>query len=238
MTHKLPVQTVALINHYHNLKIGSFRINCPYFENTSKKFNLSVFVGKGTPTSIEMVSNILRLIYKPKSKEEMLSLMIKHNIGIDCSGLAVRIIDSILKYKNKPSIVFSIAPIKTGFLNIMRHFIRTYTNISANTLTSDINCISVNKIDHIRPGDLIRVGEEHVGIITSVSKNHKLIKFVHSTSYKNKKVGVNQGIIKISNSKLAIEKQNWIENPKNLMLEQLLNSPFNDRGLRRIRALI
>lgn len=239
MRYILPDDVLKLIDNYKNLSIGPYKINCPYFQNSKLKSFWAVDVGKGLPNDIEQKVNGLLTKIKQPTKKAVVKLMLDNNIGIDCSGLSMRVLDLLLKIKRGVSVRQAVKPSKPGLINLMRHNFRTYTNLSADTLTSRLNC-SIVSINNALPGDLIRVGNEHVGIIFEVLKTDKKIKkirYVHSISG-GKNIGVTTGIITIINDKLSIEKQRWEEsNGKNYMLNEILSSNLEDSGIRRLNFL-
>lgn len=100
----LPPKTRQLVDHYLNLRIGNQRIQCPYYQNVTGKRSAPVFVGKGLPEEIEREA--LRY-YKKRGRKNLDRLepnfirfgMLMAGIGIDCSGLVVRILDTFLNEK-------------------------------------------------------------------------------------------------------------------------------------------
>lgn len=239
MKYTLPNEVLKLINNYLDLSIGSYKISCPYFQNSSLKSFRPVNIGKGLPEDIERVANKLIINIKQPTKDLILKRMIDNHLGIDCSGLTMRILDLLLKIKLHIDIRQAIKPSKIGLLRFIRHYLRTYTNLSANTLTSKINCIPVS-LNNVSPGDLIRAGTEHVGIIFEVTKIKEIvtnIKYIHSIDGGNN-IGVIVGTISVTNISLPVEKQKWEEaDGKTHMLDEILDTNLTDSGIRRLKIL-
>lgn len=233
----LPEISLKLIDSYKNIKMGPYVFVCPYFQNKSIKAFWSVFLGKGSPKNIESIANKLYIKYKPNNSISAKNLLIKCNIGIDCSGFVLNVVLASLQ---KPLAImpFLIKPLTRRPLSVLRHYLRFFTNISANTLTSDKNCINIREINDILPGDLIRTGKVHVGIITEVVKDrHKVIsfKYSHSISGGAKKIGISEGKVVIIDPDIPLEKQKWIEKNQH-MLRELTNAPRVDSGIRRLKS--
>lgn len=233
----LPERSIKLINCYKNIQMGPYVFVCPYFQNKSIKAFLSVFLGKGSPKNIESIANKLYIKYKPNNSISAKNLLIKCNIGIDCSGFVLNVVLASLQ---KPLAImpFLIKPLTRRPLSVLRHYLRFFTNISANTLTSDKNCINIREINDILPGDLIRTGKVHVGIITEVTKQKNNVvsfRYVHSVSGGTRKIGISEGKVVIINSNIPLEKQKWIEKNQ-YMLRELTNAPKIDSGIRRLKC--
>lgn len=164
-------------------------------------------------------------------------------LGIDCSGFAVRILDSFLKESRNISLIKVLKPLDLNPLNLIRYKLKPFTNISADMLTSAKNTVPINNYDEIKPGDLLRLGKTHVAVIIEVEKKSGLVSkivYAHSTSDYQEKYGVKTGIIITTNPNLPLEKQKWEENYKgiNWMYKDFMKSPKNDRGFRRLKSLL
>ncbi len=235
---KLPPKTMSLVDHYLNLKVKGHLLPCPYYENVLRKKGRPVFEGKGTPEEIEIEASKLFDTKEKPTLSEINNKMRKVNLGIDCSGLATRILDTFLVEKYGRTIRNSLTPIDKSPLGWVRHFIRTYTNISANMITSKENTTNITDYKDIKPGDLIRAGKQHVGIVMEVEIKSgvvEIITFIHSISDKMKQAGVRKGIIRITKPSKKLEYQKWYEVPNNSMYEEFLTSNKNDRGFRRLK---
>lgn len=237
----LPVKTKNLVVHYQNLKIANLSVPCPYFENVDHKRDTIVNVGKGLPEEIEFAAEKLIKGKKIHNSAEIHAILVKNEIGIDCSGLAVRIEDSLLRELIGISLKDNLTPLKKSFIEKIRFLLRPFTNISANMLTSNENTYEISSYNNIKPGDMIRAGKNHVGVITSVSsKNNYVyeIEYIHSMSDFDLRVGVRKGTIKIIESKGKLADQKWTEKGyKSTMLTEYLSASSSGRGIRRLKAL-
>lgn len=243
----LPETTSQLIKHYLNLKIGNKIVSCPYFQNvTNKRFPLAVFSGKGTPEQIEKASekafvNGGRNISE-YSADVIRFYMTMSDIGVDCSGFTARIIESLLAEKGKGVLQKNLLTGDHSPLGFLRFLIRPVANLSANSLTGSINCISIKETDMVLPGDLIRIGSHHVAIVGEVEKEGNYvtkITYYHSTYDYYETHGVRKGQIVMTKPGKDLSKQRWTEfyRGRNWMLEDYLNVKPSDRGIRRLKTL-
>jgi hypothetical protein len=241
---KLPPKTQKLIFRYTNLKLGPHIVACPYYQNVSKRKGKSVYIGKGLPKEIEKEAKALftkrgkRWKYFEPSSIRL--YMVMADLGIDCSGFVARIIESFLKENDLN--ILSLKPGDSSLVSLFKYKIRPYTNLSADALTGTSNCIKITDINNVRPSDFIRVGGQHLAIVTEVEKTKGLVKkitYYHSTSDYLDKHGVRKGSIVITNLKNSLVKQKWTEyyNGRNWMYEDFKKAGKNDRGLRRLKIL-
>lgn len=244
----LPSKTRQLVDRYLNLRIGKHLVQCPYYENITKKKSRSVFVGKGLPEDVEretlrVFENINEDVNK-SSLDYIRYTMLMAGLGVDCSGLAVRILDCFLTEKNLGGIKKAIRP-PNNLIGYLRWQTRIYASISANQLTNKVNCATVNEIDKVLPGDLIRFGKlhvAHVAIVTEIEKVNNVVKsiiYCHSTSSYYEQYGVRIGKIQIIEPNKGLEKQEWAEvyRDKDSTKKDYLGSSVSDRGIRRLRIL-
>ncbi|MEJ2441375.1 MAG: hypothetical protein P8Y06_00410 [Patescibacteria group bacterium] len=242
----LPKKTRNLVKRYIHLRIGPHIIACPYYQNIIGKKRKTVYAGKGLPEKIE--KETLRLFRKNNknlnkySPESLRLYMTMADLGIDCSGFVMRIIESLLRERGLGELSKNIKPKNYNPLNVARHFLRTETNLSADTLTNSKNCNTISNLNEILPGDLIRVGKSHLAIITEVEKSKNKVKKIiyhHSTSDYLDQHGVRKGVITINKPNMPLEKQKWEEyyQGKNWMLEDYSEAKKKDRGIRRMKML-
>jgi len=242
---QLPPNTNKLISRYENLRIGKYKIRCPYYQNINQRKGRAVFIGKGLPVEIECeTKNIFNKTGKDINNFDPLNIrfyMVMAGLGIDCSGFVVRILQSLLKEEKLGNLSNNIKP-KNDIFHFARHFVRPFTNLSADTLTNEENSIKIQDLNKIRPGDLIREGKSHLAIISSVEfkgKKVKTITYHHSTSDYLDQHGVRKGKIHIINEDKALSEQNWTEEYRgeNWMLKDYLKANKIDRGIRRLKPL-
>ena len=225
--------------------IGPYRLRCPYFQNITNKNGKAVFIGKGLPEEIEKKTETLfKSLGKDTNKLEPATIrkyMVMASLGIDCSGFATRIIDALLNERGLGSVRNNLRP--RTLPTLIRFFLRPYTNLSADDLTSDINCVEIKDIHSVLPGDLIKVGNRHVALVSKVKKekeNITKIEYHHSTSDYLDQHGVRKGSIIINKPGKPLENQKWDEyyQGRNWMLEDYLKANNSDRGTRRLKNLM
>jgi hypothetical protein len=240
---RLPEKTRKLLNEYLTIKLGRHTFSCPYYQNVSQKKANTVYVGKGLPDEIK--KETIKLFNDNFDKLDTFSLrlyMVMAGLGIDCSGFAVRILDSLLNETRNIRITSALSPLDSSAIGILRYKTKPYTNISANMLTNKKNTIIIDQLGNVVPGDLLRFGRSHVAVVVEVEKNKNLTKrisYAHSTSDYFDTYGVRIGNIFILKDREPLEKQKWDEVYKeyNWTLQDYINSPVNDRGFRRLKIL-
>ncbi len=242
----LPPKTYNLVQKYANLKIGPHKVACPYYQNIKGRKSKAVYLGKGLPDKIEYeTTHLFRKKGKDLNKYEPASMrlyMANAGIGIDCSGFVSRIIQSLLNEKHLGSLTRSLKPKNSNPLNLLRHILRPCTNLSADTLTNLTNCVKVRNINGVLPGDLLRVGQNHLAIVTNIEKSGTKIKkitYYHSTSDYLEKHGVRKGSILVTKPEGPLENEKWDEyhQGRNWMLEDYIDAKKTNRGFRRLKAL-
>ena len=242
----LPPKTRRLIEAYFNLRIGPFTLPCPYFQNVAGKGGSLVFVGKGTPEELE--EETLKLYKKNKKDPKNYSpsvvrhYMVMAGLGIDCSGFVARVLEVFLREKGFGSLIKKLRPVSLSPLSLARHYLRPFSNLSANSLTSEVNCQKITDYNSVLPGGLLRIGPGHIAIISEVEKEEasvKAISYTHSTSDYLDQHGVRHGKIIIVKPGVDLTKQKWDETyrGRNWMYEDFLKCNPNDGGIRRLRVL-
>jgi len=241
---KLPPKTQNIIERYLNIKFGEETVVCPYYQNLRKKTKPPVFSGKGNPKEIETeIEKILKIkpeIIKYSYDSKRLAL-VEANLGIDCSGLVVNILNKFLKETMNKSL-FSIIPRNAfSFRRQLSFILRPRTNLSAHDLSSPPISKKID-IKKIKPGDLFKVGKGHIAIVSQVWKTKKQLKkftYIHSTPDYGIKYGVKKGQIIIKDIKKPLKNQKWTEtlNNQNWIKKDYIKAPKTKRGFYRLNAL-
>lgn len=244
----LPSKTKKLEEDYLNLKIGSRKINCPYYQNLLNKKVKLVFAGKGLPLEIEkeMVKifrqkNQMKLL-KKLTPETIRLYLLEADLGIDCSGLVANLLNSFFEEKGLGSLWKFLKFPTRNPIRLIFSRLKPRSHTSASILTHSLNCVPIN-LDQTKPADLLKVGTGHVALIDEVETDNngrvKRIGYVHSTSDYLDKYGVRKGKIIITNKEKPLEKQQWNETYRgeNWMLKDFLNAPPEEKGIRRLRFL-
>lgn len=213
------------------LPLGGKKIPTPYRRNEVGSFQKvgPQFQGKSSPKVLTETTKKLakgnKFNLDQASKKEIISFMQNNKLGIDCSGFAYRALDHLTeKLKGKPLTAF-------GLPHVGR------TNIAK--LTSDKFSISINKIEEIHPGDMLKINSSqtipHVMVILDVKQNRMRqslfsakITYAHSSETK----GVHIGEIKIVDKSKSLNQQEWQE-------KYLLDNWSSDLGdgVKRLKVL-
>lgn len=256
---RISAQAEEVIISYMELPLGGKKVTTPYYMNLKKeRAGLRVMIGKGTDEEIvhetKVWAQLKGIDLGALDKNQIREFMVKKGIGIDCSGLITYILDAELASRGKSRLKSILKYPNNGFFVKFRRWLRPVENIGANNLTSEGNCIKIEDLNDIEPGDLIRAkgkqkNSHHVAIITEVEKrekmkkndtNHQVVKFkyVHAHRYYEKENGVRVGVVEITDLKKQLKDQKWMDHHKdrNYMLEDLLLD-YEDNGIRRLKVL-
>jgi len=183
--------------------IGPY-LGIPYFINTpkNKDQDSDAKVGKG---NFEQIAKLTIDVAKSSgtdlsnaTPQQIYQFQKKHQIGIDCSGLAYHLLNTLSVYlfnKDLDSILIG-TDNKKGV-----------RRLSAHLLTSPPNVVEIKDYQSIQTGDLIRMDQgKHILFI--IEKIDHKINYVHS-SHQTKKRGVHLGQIRITDSQKTLNFQNW-----------------------------
>lgn len=181
-------------------------VNCPYWVNKIKEGKVVLrgyLDGKGKADEIRQ--ELMKRIQKEANTNFQLTpeyiqkFAKRERIGIDCSGLAYRVLEELVRLKYANCNLLNLSEVFEGGIN------RTNTN----TLILRDYCLKVDKISDIRLGDLIRMmNGRHVAVVLEVKKSQ--ITYVHS-SHLTKIQGVHFGTIEIKNLNKSLKHQQWLE---------------------------
>ncbi len=221
----LSSQAQRIINDYLNLPIGSFFVNCPYYNNrrTGMRAGLRVLIGKGSVDDIVDEAMLIALREKIDLKKldasGLKKFLVDSHLGIDCSGLAYHVLDAELKSRALGSLHkhLKFPFIKNPFRKLLT-LCRPVESAGVRTISHEQNSIEV-KLNDARPGDLIVIlgaGEKHdynhVLIIHEVAEDK--IKYTHSMQWPSDgeyNHGVRQSEIEITDKNKNILEQIWFE---------------------------
>lgn len=194
---KLKQQLQREVKHY---------LGIPYFinfiANPHQKHDWQV--GKGNWRQIQKYTRTIasqkKIDLSKLNRQQLYNFQKKHNIGIDCSGLAYHLSDFLCRLKNN-------TPIRP-------HLIGTQgktgpRRLSADLLTSPPNAIPVRDWADIQIGDLIRTDKgKHVMFIYKKTKNK--IFYIHSRRQNRK---VKTGVLTKSNP-LSLFRLRYLTSPQ------------------------
>jgi len=188
---------------YIKAAIGPY-LGIPYFINNpkNKDQDSDAKVGKG---NFEQIAKLT--IEKAKfthtdlsnaTPQQIYQFQKKHHIGLDCSGLAFHLLNSLSLYLFNQDL----NSILIGTDNK-----KGVRRLSAHLLTSPPNAVEIKGYENIQTGDLIRLDQgKHILFI--IEKIDNKINYVHS-SHQTKKRGVHLGQISIIDTKKTLNYQIW-----------------------------
>lgn len=222
-----------LIHNYFNLPFTNVNnVRCPYFINSKKvvRGQLRVLAGKGTPQEIVEEAKIISIQYdynifdkhglchlpEEKKSATVKKYLIDYNLGIDCSGFVVHILQAHFREIKNIDFVKKIKIVSAK--KLYRYLIsrlRPIENIGVNTLYHNTKKV---KLLNIKSGDMIIMlktgpnkNRDHILLVTNYNDN--IIQYTHARPWSNEGKyghGVSQGEIKIINKK-GLLKQEWRE---------------------------
>lgn len=211
MKTSLHPKAMAVIENYLNIEIDQWKVRCPYFINIKmRRFLKPVWVGKGFPNEIERVANeILKnnSSIKLKNLYDVEDFIKLSSLGVDCSGLVSNVLDIHFKHCLGKSLFNMIK--QPSFIRKFIFLLRPRTNVSADLLTGKLNSQEVDVLD-IMPGDMLRFGSGHVGLIHWIDRSGQRLKKVgYIESHTKPKFGVQEGEIEMLDQRLPLEYQKW-----------------------------
>jgi hypothetical protein len=226
MTHSLPQSALDVIDGYLKLKAAeNTYVRCPYFRNPRsgrERWGLAVYSGKGSCREIEQELKIIEKLegrdFSTMQKDDIRDIMKKRKLGIECSGFIVRVLDGWTReFYKKP--IYSLIQFNASGLPWLFCKLRPYTHIDIPTLVHPKNARSVEEIQDVMPGDLIRFNStiDHAALVTYVirDQNHSLQKILYAQSvFENTNEGVKLGTIEfVSSQNSDLASQVWTETP-------------------------
>jgi hypothetical protein len=248
---RLPLYAEEVIDEYNNLRLGGKKVVCPYYMNTVKeRAGLRALIGKGDPGEIEkevlVWAKLKDFDLKKSSPKKIREFMIDRHIGVDCSGFVVHTVNFWLKNEGKKPLIHYLEFKNNSLLAKLRRFFRPVENISANTLTNELNCDKIDDLNQVRPGDFIRSkgkvkNSHHIMLISKVVKeNGKVqeIEFTHASRTYDEHNGIRSEVIVVTKPKLSLSKQQWPSDPdgKHMLLDHF--KVFEeDNGIRRLKKI-
>jgi len=226
----LSSQSIKLINDYLHIPIGNVFVNCPYYNNrrAGMRAGLRVLIGKGSVDDIVEEAMLIALREKIDLKkldaEDLKKFLVDHHLGIDCSGLVYHVLDTELKAHGLRSLnkYLKFPFIKNPFRKLLT-ILRPVESAGVRTICHEQNCVPVNEISKIQPGDLVAIiggGEKqdrnHVLIVHEVTNvgDEVVIHYTHSMQWLGDgeyNHGVRQSEIQITDKNKGLLDQIWFE---------------------------
>ena len=190
-------KTNKILQSYLKLKFGKVRVRCTYWINKPDKKIRGPYSGKGTPSQIVNVAKHLAkkegLKLEKMNPEESFSFLKRKRIGVDCSGFAYNLANSLDRELGRGGLAH-LGPAR-----------RCNTDCLTNTsITREI------KVEDIKAGDLVRMlGGKHALFV--VDKASGFIVYAHSSGRLSEINGVHLGRIKIVKPQKDLSFQVWLE---------------------------
>lgn len=221
-----------LFYQYTHLPLGGKEIRCPYWMNELRLGIVGPGGGKGRPEDIvrstREKAREAGLVLTKMSEKEILALMKRERIGVDCSGFAFWLLDALDRENGGKGLLKALPA--TG------RFPASLANVKL--LTSAKYARPVSLAD-IKVGDMLRLrAGRHIAVIFRLKYDEKKLLFeidyAHS-SVATKTTGVHLGtiVIKVPG---GLEKQEWLEeNKKGQNYGQTSFRPERGDGLYRLR---
>ncbi len=229
----LSPEALKTISDYLHFTEGTVEVAVPYYNNkrTQVRAGLRGLIGKGSITDIKdeltLVAFREKADLKKMSSSEFKQYLVKHNIGIDCSGFAFYILDTESKVTFHKSLASQLAhPFNRSLLRKLISRFRPVENTGVVTFGHDSNS-TVIPLRDVRPGDFISMlhdGEnkknDHIIVIHEVISENEVptkLNYSHSMRWPSDgeyNHGARQGSIEITDASKPITEQRWIENGK------------------------
>ena len=224
------------IDTYFNLPFqGVDNVRCPYFiaSKSTARGQLRALAGKGTPQEIVEEAKIISIQYgdevfdkhgmchieEGKKNEHLRKYLIDHNLGIDCSGFVVHILQNHYKETKNFNFVSDLQIVSPK--KILRYLIsklRPIENIGVRVLANKSNSEKI-ELGDLKTADMIIMLDtgpnnkrDHILLVTDVIND--TIHYVQARAWSSEGKyghGVSRGSIKIINPKKNLLDQEWVE---------------------------
>lgn len=195
------------VRQYTDMDILGIKIHCPYWMNKLKDGRVIMRGfenGKGDAKSIQ--DELIRLLKVEEIEAKNITIEFlqkyarRHRVGIDCSGLAYRFLDLLVRSK------YTNATIKS----LDEFFLGGISKTNVFRLIGENYSIPIKAVNQIQIGDLIATKKiTHVLIV--IEKSAQMIKYIHASSRHTKEKGVHVGEILVKGSSFPLNQQNWRE---------------------------
>jgi hypothetical protein len=205
---------------YLALPLGKHLIPIPYWSNKLKNGKILVegaFGGKGTPSQIKKAAQKSarqeKLDLNKLTQKELIFLLKRNKIGLDCSGLVYQLLDFIAQQKKKKKLdrVLLGSQKKKGIRRVgVKEFCHPQNSFPI-------------PLDQVQTGDFIVLDQKR-HILLVLDKKANKINYIHS-SQKTKKNGVHLGTLTITKPDRGLKDQKWSDQLKNgLPYNQIIHS--------------
>lgn len=222
-TKLLSDKAMSVIDQYLNFG-NSVSISIPYFNNrhSGAKMKLRAQAGKGSPKDIfdemESVAVHEKIDLKSLDSSSLKKLLVDHDIGIDCSGLAYYILNAESEARGKGTLDRHLSfPLCKGIFGKAVCKMRPVENAGVSTFAHEKNSREIN-LKEAQPGDIITFIDDsrnHIVIIHQVEYQNfipTILHYTHSIAWPEDGEyghGVRQEQIEITDINKPIAEQKW-----------------------------
>jgi hypothetical protein len=220
----------------YRLNLGGKSVWCPYWSDDWRRGIRGPHGGKGTPE--EITATAIRLSkdehfkLATHSPDEIRQFMVRHFLGVDCSGFSYYLLDQLLIPLHLPKLDQLITPPPLGNpLNPLRF------RCNVRCLTNNRHTTKVNfPRQPAQPGDLLRFHRgKHLMVIIRVTPS--TLTYAHSASL-TQTPGVHLAKITLTHPRQDLSHQHWHELTRTASDYPLAYfRPQAGDGLRRLKIL-
>ncbi len=224
---------LKVIDSYTHFKVGAAVSSVPYFNNKTirRRGALPVFGGKGTAHDLSEEVTILivknHIDANSLADESLKQLMVDNNLGIECSGLAYRILEAENAARGFGSLARHISFVNChGLWGAVRARLRPALNCDVATFAASANSRPV-PLSGVAPGDLITMTNDqeeserdHILVVHEVSHEENgatTLHYTHAARYPEDGLyshGLKQGMITVRTTDQSLTTALWNENGK------------------------
>jgi hypothetical protein len=248
----MPDAAKKAVNEYLSMQLTGKKFACPYFMNKRKqRGGLRVMIGKGSPqeicSEVKIIAHLKGFDLENATPEQIRKFMLERDIGIDCSGFVVQVLNAWLTSEHSGKLMQYLKFSDGSLVSRLRRTLRQVENIGAESLTSTTNCDRITDLNQVQPGNLVRLkakekNSHHVLLISSVIlEDDRVLEFeyVNSTQEYGTDNGVRTGKVLVTNPAGDLKDQQWLDadsSGRNWVYNGLLKD-YSDNGLRRLNRV-
>lgn len=250
MDENAPQEIREAITAYQHLVLGGKEVCTPYYINANRTKDLRAMIGKGAPEEIVIEARIWEKLkgvdFTAMSSIEIKKFLEGRNLGIDCSGFIIHVLDGLYKARLNKHVWNYLKIPQKGVIASLKYYLRPVEKLGAEVITNAENCITIDLQD-VKTGDLIRskakkTNAHHIMIVTTVKRNQDgavtALTYTHSSPYYGDRNGVKEGEILVSDQNKPLWEQTWLEKDEHGVNHTYEGFMVNveDNGLRRLKT--
>ena len=230
---KLKRALYQTLKDYLSLEIAGKKVAIPYFiEKRGKKNFFVPFSGKGKPESLK--NTVIFFALKEGvdlallSQKELEEFLVKHRIGIDCSGFVYNLLDTSLKKIGHPGIDGFLRGIKKGGRRMKWGF--GVRGVDSRSFLSEENSFFV-PLKEAKPGDIIFLSHKrstYNHLMLVLEKKKDTLIYTHVSSAIGEKP-----VVRVAKAKVEKDKILWEERLKN---GKEIEASYRFKGIIRLKC--